>query len=514
MLTSKERNYLKENMASLFEEYDYEYSTYAIDDIIDEWVSQKGWLIELFKKHPNYVEGKFMIAFDMDYERPMNSSALNGFAVWLLNYPVKTMVSDLPNEIKERMSGCKWLPSRLYNFLSELYLLKIRTIDDAIAEELNEIIPEIHAHTGQKTSRVINKICTYLGYNKHPDYNREFAKYADALNPLVIKRHTILSLNPLDYLTMSFGNSWASCHTIDKSNKRGMPNSYEGQYSSGTISYMLDPSSMVFYTVDKSYEGNEYWNQPKINRQMFHYGEEKLVQGRLYPQNNDICKDIYTSYRNIVQEVMSTILKVPNLWTLKVGTDAASEYIESYGTHYHDYQYYSNCSLSKLKATLNERNIQVGASPICIECGETHNKPESINCCNISNAYICEDCGCVIEEGEEIWVGDYMYCRDCVHWCDSCNEYFRGSSYLVHTNGNEYTVCEYCFNDYIWCDECSEYHYCEEVTYIESEGIDVCQSCLKDKFTRCADCGKWFRCSDMYEEDGKLYCEGCHKEEE
>jgi hypothetical protein len=200
----------------------------------------------------------------------------------------------------------------------------------------------------------MNKLFTYLGYNKHPDYNREFAKYADALNPLVIKRHTILSLNPLDYLTMSFGNSWASCHTIDKENKRNMPNSYQGQYSSGTMSYMLDATSMVFYTVDKSYEGIEYWTQPKINRQMFHYAEDKLVQGRLYPQDNDGCQNEYTGYRNLVQEIIAQVLEVPNLWSLKIGTNAAGRYIYTRGTHYADYCYYDNCSLSTLKGSENE----------------------------------------------------------------------------------------------------------------------------------------------------------------
>ena len=40
----------------------------------------------------------------------------------------------------------------------------------------------------------------------------KFAKYADSINPIKVKRHTVLSVHPIDYYTMSFGNSWTSCH--------------------------------------------------------------------------------------------------------------------------------------------------------------------------------------------------------------------------------------------------------------------------------------------------------------
>ena len=69
MLTQSERNYLVDSMADLLADYDYEYTYDALYDIVDEWASQKEVLIEAFKKHPNYIEGKFMIAFDADFER-------------------------------------------------------------------------------------------------------------------------------------------------------------------------------------------------------------------------------------------------------------------------------------------------------------------------------------------------------------------------------------------------------------------------------------------------------------
>lgn len=78
-LTVNERTYLLNSMKNLLDEYDYEYSTDALNSILDEWVFNKSTLIEAFKKHPNYVDGKFLIAFDYNYERGFDNSVFRRF---------------------------------------------------------------------------------------------------------------------------------------------------------------------------------------------------------------------------------------------------------------------------------------------------------------------------------------------------------------------------------------------------------------------------------------------------
>ena len=417
IITKTERAYLLKSMKSLLDEYNYQYREAALNDIIDKWASEKAPLIKAFKKHPNYLKGKFMISFDMDYERTIDTQAVRYFKDWLLDIPVVMYKDDIPDDIKRRKGYWDaYLPSRLYNFFDDLVCYPDKTISECTADILADIIPEVRVAPGQKTSRAINKICHYLGYDKHPDYNREYAKFADALSPMIIKRHTLLSINPLDYLTMSFGNSWASCHTIDKKNIRNMPDSYSGTYSAGTISYMLDGSSMVFYTVHSDYVGTEYWAQPKINRQMFHWGEDKLVQGRLYPQSNDGDGSAYAPYRQIVQEIMSIIFDFPNLWTVKSGTGESYRYIISRGTHYRDYNSYDSCTTSRVAQSRNEKKFIVGAEPICIECGSIHMESENINhCVEIGKEYICSVCGRHINEREMVadMATGVIYCDDC-----------------------------------------------------------------------------------------------------
>lgn len=512
-ITETEKETLLHNISKLLDEYDYSYSRCALEDIIDEWASQKRELITAFKTHPNYVEGKFMIAFNYDYERAFDATAIRKFRAWI--FSIITEYSDnIPECIKERRNGCIYIPADLWYFFEELDThITDRTLSQELTNLVNDIIPEIKPHTGEKTSRLINRLCKYLGYDKHPDYNREYAKFADGLNPLVIKRHTVLSINPLDYLTMSFGNSWASCHTIDKNNKRNMPNNYSGCYSSGTISYMLDGSSMVFYTVDAKYDGDEYWTQPKINRQMFHWGAEKLVQSRLYPQDNDGNNDAYAPYRNIVQQIISAIFNFPNLWTLSRGVDAASRYITSRGTHYRDYCSFDSCTLSKKSGSENEEHFVVGHKPICVDCGCEHNTEDNINCC--AGHHICECCGCVINDEDDVrWVGDYPYCPDCAKYCPICDDYELESN-MTYIECEDRSVCEYCLERYYThCDECGEYYPNDDVTYIDHLDMYVCNECLEYNYTQCEVCGEYYPNDEInYNDDDKALCDKCYDKE-
>lgn len=510
IINDEERKVLLDDMKGLLSEYDYQYTEEALNKIIDTWATNKADLITAIKKHPNYLQGKFMIVFSHNFDRTVDKTAINGFKKWLLNsetcFAVREfMTEEMRNEVIDY--GRK-LPNDIFCFLTEMTNMTGQYIDDYIVERLDNISPDLHAHKGQKMSRVVNKLLTYVGFNKLPDYNREFAKYADALNPLQITRHTVLSVNPLDYLTMSFGNSWASCHTIDKENKRNMPNSYEGMYSSGTVSYMLDKPSMVFYTVDASYNGNDFWNEPKINRQMFHWGEEKLVQGRLYPQDNDGDNSVYTPYREIVQNIMSELFEFPNLWTVAKGTSAAGRYVCSYGTHYRDYDNYDNCTLSRIKGSENEKYINVGHDPICIKCGNEHDIQENISCC--ARKVTCAECGCEIDEDEARYIDGEYYCDDCSFWCDCCDEYRVGVA--TEVRGGR-TVCSSCIEDhYTFCDDCEEYvrnRYINEIN-----GEHICNECFEENFGPCDHCGAMHRFTDMREIAHRMLCPDCAAETE
>lgn len=286
---------------------------------------------------------------------------------------------------------------KLSEKIGEIYYMLTHTayIDQLVNKRAEnrfaEHFPEAKIREGQRLSRAINKVLSELGINKLPNYNKEFAKFADAINPLTITRHTVLSIHPVDFYTMSFGNSWASCHTIDKKNDRDidLDHGYRGCNSSGTESYMLDATSCIFYTVSADYNGNQLELQDKINRNMFHYDDNRLVQGRVYPQSNDEgANDLYKAIREIVHKVFADMLDVPNYWDNKKGYDECMDAIYSEGTHYRDYENFDNCNVSILKDSGDtHRSIIVGHNPICPCCGNTHQITENIECNHCNSDY-------------------------------------------------------------------------------------------------------------------------------
>lgn len=513
-------NNIKDEFIRELENRDYNYTDHAINDILDEWYDQKQGLLSLLSKHPNWNSERLMIHFDADYSRRLDTNATYNFFCWL-------------NDNKSIVKDKTW--TTCYNFMWNYCRNATYLSDDCDKEketlfggsfnpltEINELIPELHVRVGQKNTRIVNKICCHFGFDKvkkygkkiNPatgeveenalldSYDKQFAKYCDALSPIKVTRHTCISLNPIDYLLMSNGNSWRSCHYI------GDDSDDAGCYSSGTISYMLDKHSIIFYTVDADFNGECIEREPKIQRQVFGYNDFQLLQSRLYPQNNDIgANDTYTDIRNIMQKVVADCLAVPNRWIKKRVQNVRHG---SYATCYADWSCQAELySTSILRGKENDSlaPIVLGAAPICIECGETHQTEENISCC--SNGYMCTYCGDRVSQDNVYWLGDDPYCGDCVTYCEVCDCYERNDEVTWIDSEDRY-VCSDCLKRYYsYCSECGNYEKNDKVHYIEEYDQDVCDYCLEDNYSRCNKCGAWIYYSD--ERDDGL-CEDCAAE--
>lgn len=371
---------------------------------------------------------------------------------------------------------------------------------------------------GQKFNKVIGKILTETGVKDGwSNYNKEFARLCDAASPTKFTRFTIISANPVDYYRMSFGSSWSSCQTIDKCGyyrpSRG-GDSYEGMHASGTSSYQGDESSIIMYTVDKSYEGSDYEMQPKINRCMFHLGEGKFVMGRVYPQGTDGEEEVYRQWRNIFQQIIAECMGLPNYWkTLKDVNEKCAQ-IESEGTHYRDYEcgYCDIAGWSYIKPTAETtpttKYIKIGSQPICPQCGRAHWKDDNIECssCRSDFEYECACCGAVRDREDMHEIDGEWYCEECCFYCEYHQEYERGDSYYVHNYGD---VCEYAIyesGDFATCEYCGDHYYIgngdDGIT--TEDGYWFCDSSCAENadYTLCDD-DCWYRSSETH------YCEVC-----
>ena len=560
---------------ALMEEYDYNPTDDGIGKFLDEFFKNKGPLINVFAKHPNY-NGKYQIAFDQNYDSAIDGTAICDFADWIKrnidNILEPVMIDgftyrdvynygknhekfinlsedkriEIFNKIREqasysvitkRMLGNLYVDANKVDsiryFLDFIYDFKVTFLDQSMAASIIERFPETKAVSGQKLSRVVNKIAKLTGIDKLADYNKEFAKYSDAVNPLKITRHTVLSLHPVDYLTMSFGNSWSSCHTIDKQNRRNMPNSYEGAYSAGTMSYMLDESSFVFYTVDAKYAGNELELQPKISRCMFHVGQDKLIQARMYPQSNDGDTGLYKDVREIAQSVISECFAFPNYWSIEKGVSACRSVSSSKGPHYRDYLNFDYCNVSYPKrdnAMKNYKKIKIGHYAICPSCGSEHGNSNCIECDDCrDDIHVCCACGNSEGDGYEMYeIDGEWYCEHCSAYCDFHDRREAiDPDDMYYVNRYGYICCEARNTKYfVECEHCGDLLYVNDSsTYSADDGVYFCSlGCAsEDGYVRvpggrlthgsntfkCKKCGVIHHLDYMSEQEG--LCSSCYK---
>ena len=448
--------------------------------------------LPVYCKEEQRYEGKTIAQWQ--YEKDSLYSILHNvksLPLTLINYHELVGMQERYKVAQEMVSKYYWEPTftkesvaeydKRCDFVSFMREKCQQFVDEEIANYVNNAYPDVHAHVGQKMSRMVRKWCELLGFHKKDEYfENKYAQYANAINPIVLNETLIISWNPLDYLTMSFGPTWTSCHSIDKDNIHNYDHDrgeYGGCYSSGPLSYMLDGTSIVVYSVSKRDDDGEdpEWNLNKVHRQMFHvdFNTGKLiVQGRLYPDDQcdaedgeDIDPQNYKQYREIIQSVIAQAFDIPNLWQKNQrGRTACSNVTYSYGTHYRDYLHYSNCNVSFHQSDDLPDSIIVGHSPICPSCGNEHSEEKWSTCEDCRHeGRECEDCGYTYNENDMHWVEGYGYCcENCCSYCEYHGEWERSDMTYINDYGN---VCEWGIDDMLAdgdlyaCDECGSYVY-------------------------------------------------------
>lgn len=508
-ISNEIKNSIINEMVTELHDRDYYYDTYCLDDIVTECFKQKNALLDLLSRHPLWNPEKLMIQFDADYERRICTEEIYNFYRWLALHVKGLWQYGYTNEEQSKeYHVCNFISNITEQFFNESMKEQI--------DFLNTLNENYKLRTNMKASKAIGKICREEGWDKLPEYNQRYAALCDCLNPIKVKRHTCISLNPIDFLLMSNGTSWESCHYIGDADDAGC-------YSSGTISYMLDEHSFVFYTVDAEYNGNQIERQPKIQREMFGYNDEVIAQLRLYPQSNDCgAEQIYDDIRAIVQQVIADCLEKPNLW-VKSKNDTREVIEHGRGaTCYPDWRSGNpgaeHCSISTLKERANGkefRRITFGAEPICISCGNRHSYEGNISCCE-EDVHYCDICGERLRGDEVCWGGsweDIPYCEDCCTYCEDCGHYYPNDE--VHEIDGSY-VCENCLDngDYYTCDACGEIHYCDNMRHTEDDYC-YCEDCLDENAFYCDECNCWYssnKTSHYDEETGNTYCDECYED--
>ena len=239
---------------------------------------------------------------------------------------------------------------------------------ETVSEDDRGVTWTVHGIDGNKVT-IGDSVVTYCNkkdidkkYLTNYTYNYEFAKYADMVSGLKRELQFVISLNPYDYLTMSDGINWTSCHSVKN----------HSMHCGGTMSYMLDNCSIVTYCVEPN---ENVQTADKVYRNMFHFHDNFLLQARVYPQGNDGNTDLYTVFRQLVQAEFGDLLELNNVsWSVPADFSVYGSYIHSQGAHYADYTRNRECNmtwpLEKFDGEFTgEILLDIGHEGVCPVCG-------------------------------------------------------------------------------------------------------------------------------------------------
>jgi hypothetical protein len=404
---------LVDDICGLLTTYRHRNTEHGVCVMLDKYFTNKEPLIQLLAKSENYA-GNMRIVMTKEFDRDNAQADVRKFCdnfikklnidkailsktnaegktiadclkIGVTGFDVSRLHSNSPQKIKiselefnadgyTKESSKKF--TEFYNLNSKFRYIYKHTLSHDDVVNLAKSNEQVKFAEGMKTSRAFNRMCDTYGVSKIEGYNKLFAEYSDMVSDLKRTLDYVISVNPYDYLTMSFGVNWASCHTIDKTNRRGMPNSYSGQYCGGTLSYMLDGSSIITYVVNK---GGDTQNDGKIYRNMFHLKNKTLIQGRIYPQGNDGATDLYSKFRKIMHEELSKMLDLSSDdWEVKKGTSECGRYSFTQGVHYVDYLNFGSCNVS-YPTGIRPEAITIGHEGICPCCGAVRSTSTSLS---------------------------------------------------------------------------------------------------------------------------------------
>lgn len=224
----------------------------------------------------------------------------------------------------------------------------------------------------------------------------------------------VLSINPLDFLTMSCGTSWDSCM---------YPN---GEYSTGTLPYATGRDTVIGFLVNtKDYEieiERSGWSN-KIWRQIMYLTNDNFI----------ISQNPYPGDKPKFSVALSAYINEALGLNLEITKEASSKNVD-------------NLSVENIGISTGYIDLEHGGYLPYIFGGVDTTKGDCVEVCAQSVAY-CLDCG-GLKEGWEM-AESCGVCRDCEDcydfYCEHCDEGFYDYEGAV-VDGCP--VCESCLENY------------------------------------------------------------------
>ena len=527
-----------ENARDLAYKADYDFDRKAFEWNMSEWAKNKAHLYNVLKTSQDWDNNNLAIVKNITIERTMNkdnasdmlyyfvrNSAINNyigsttrhilqecFCFYEEGNKIKTKKGDTTDSlVNEYDNTCS-----IKDYIEKIYFnYSTNTV-------FNVLLKLLKIKNGSSFTKAFRKIATTLGldHNKKVDmdywfvqevrevdendnwtgnmcrnlnFEQFYAQFSNMLKPKTFKYKLVISINPIDYITQSYGDGWSSCHAFNPY----WDNNYRGCNKGATLTMLTDPSSVIAYVLDEEEDNVDLSMKRKVARQTLYVSDEHnyILQNIVYPTKDySLSKVIRKTLQDLLQPNYKNWAKEECIDTYLVDIDT-SEY-----RGYNDFEYKA-IEVSFMEDSKNA-TLTIG-----------------------SEAKTIDDYYSFVEDNESVCSNNEK------EYCEYCNEYhdLDDMRYIPHYDRyfcdweieNEMYWCEdvedYRFESDCWYDDYTGYHYSDEVDYEEvyNYGL-VNQHDLEysGDFFYCDNCGRWFNfCdSELHDIDYNNYCDECYEE--
>lgn len=335
---------------------------------------------------------------------------------------------------------------------------------------------------GAKPIKAINKFLTYIKpyLADNEDYKELLTKFekfrlehSQILNDKIVKGDLVLSIHPLDFMTMSDNDSgWQSCMSwVD-----------DGCYHVGTVEMMNSNNVICCYLKNKkdwNFDFNNkdaVWNNKKW-RQLAYITPEIIMTGKAYPYQNEILSH--------------TILN-----TLDALAQKEWGFNYTYGIEpYNDMKYINTIAAMDRarsyrmlpKSAFHKKNILFDTRGMYNDVLNDHNttywcKRNKVNKTTIISTSGKAPCLCC---------GENKVLKANFDWKEYGETYMHYNDRYTNTGD---LICKDCNSKYFSCDWClnndTMIEYREFVDPATSETVLLCEHCYKEKVKVCPVCGE------------------------
>ena len=432
-----------------------EYHEYGTENFRDG--GQKQALYNHLSSLPNWNESELRLSVNINdtiYKLEQQNRNVLGDMIFnrntLVDYQTHSTILIMLSEI------LRYNLTRNYEFLHDQQFQQLQI-------QAKEVY-NLNIRDNVKPSKLVAGVFKKVGIND--DETKSVLDYLSCYAPSTTERCYYISLNPLDYLTMSNGNSWNSCQLLVGESAR---NYGAGCYGQGCLSLWLDESTAILYeeATEDDRLTNNITRPYKRGRRLLNYGNKGIL--------------IQRGYGDIPIEFPMSVLKVIYPNGSEVDEYDFNQCIDIGGAHYDDYGcnsfYYS---FGKTLNIFDFSGVQVGSEIYCVGCGGRITYYDEIisgNQCDHCKTETCCYCGCEIDAEDAICIEWELYCPNCVETCDDCGEYFLPNQ-LIEVG--EYMYCESCaINNSIICELCGTLIHVDDSHSLDN-GLCICDDCLDD----------------------------------